>query len=102
MSETDTKPADPKPAKPPAGQKPAIGRVLHYYPSESQKENHAQMANKVQPYGAHVTHVWSDDCVNIRIDQDGSHLIPSEQLLLTSVRITETPTPGCCTWPPRV
>jgi len=114
MSETETKnqdatetaadprKGDPKPVQPPARQKPAIGRVLHYYPSKAQIENHVQMGNKGQPYAAHITHVWGDDSVNIRIDQDASHLIPSEQLLATSVRITETPEPGCCTWPARV
>ena len=92
----------PAPAKAPAGQKPAIGRVLHYHPSNDETTNEPQMGNKGQPYAATITHVWGDDCVNIRIDQDASHLIPSEQLLATSVRITKTPEPGCCTWPARV
>lgn len=92
----------PEPAAAPAGQKPAVGRVLHYHPSHDEITNEPQMANKGQPYPATITHVWGDDCVNVKLDQDGSFHVPSERQLKTSVRIAEQPTPGCCTWPPRV
>jgi len=116
MSETATKSAEtaadhpekagsakaPAPAKAPAGQKPAIGRVLHYHPSHDEITNEPQMANKGQPYAATITHVWGGGAVNIRLDQDGSFPVPSERLVKTIVLITDEPKPGCCTWPARV
>jgi len=112
MSETDTKPAEtaadprksqgtPKPAKAPAGQKPAIGRVLHYHPSADDISANPRVGTKEQPYPATITHVFGDDCVNVSINDDAVARLPAPHAR-HSVRIVDEPKPGCCTWPQRV
>ncbi len=46
--------------------KPTVGRVVNYHGSKT----------KGTPYPAIVTHVWSDDCVNLNVLNDGTYPIP--------------------------
>lgn len=39
---------------------PTVGRVVYYH------------GGKDQPYPAIITHVWSDDCVNLNVLNDGT------------------------------
>lgn len=69
--------------------KPTVGRIVHF---------HDQSNGKGQPYPAIVTHVWSDDCVNLYVIGDGS--FPTSLGLQTSVLLGNGP--GQWSWPERV
>lgn len=78
-------------------QKPSIGRIVLYCP------DYAEGAPQVW-YPAIITHVWGDNCVNLNVQNDGTHPLPSDELMPTSVCL---PARGqvagpCWQWPPRV
>lgn len=72
-------------------QKPSVGRVVHFYKTESDAG-----ANQMQ--AAVITKVWSDECVNLYImPADGGSGYGQ-----TSVMFSETPRVYSWCWPPRV
>lgn len=54
---------------------PSVGRTVHFFPGMSK--------HKGQPYPAVITHVWSDQCVNLHVLDDGS--FPLGRPTVTSV-----------------
>lgn len=48
--------------------KPTIGRIVHYWPGNLDD----RAPKKGQPYPAVITHVHSDDCVNLTVFNDNS------------------------------
>lgn len=54
--------------------KPTIGRIVHYWPGSPDEP---EPKKKGQPYPAIVTHVHSDDCVNLTVFNDNSYPIGS-------------------------
>jgi len=77
-------------------QKPAIGRIVHYFPRT--EELHAN--NLTLPIAAVITAVWSEQRVNLKLIMDGP-----EDRWRTSVSLlpaeSEDPA-GFWVWPPRV
>ncbi len=78
--------AQPETAEPP--HRPTVGRIVHY---------HANRERKGQPYPAIITHVWSRDCVNLKVLTDGS--FPVEYCTPTSVLLGTGD--GQWSWPER-
>lgn len=75
-------------------QKPTVGRIVHFYAAET--------AKKGQPYPAVITHVWSDECVNLQVCPDGSFPFEGSPYP-TSVMLAKDPTnlQNVWSWPPR-
>lgn len=67
----------PEPA--PRRIQPTVGRVVLYHPSH--------VPDKKQPYPALITHVWSEQCVNLEVSNDGSFPLPDFDRLPTSVTL---------------
>jgi hypothetical protein len=44
---------------------PTVGRVVYYYPSDSEVKNENMFRYSEQPFDAHILYVWSDICVNL-------------------------------------
>jgi hypothetical protein len=86
--------------------KPTVGRIVHYWPARA-----TGSGGNDQPLPAIITHVWSEECVNLNIFDDGSFKIGSPMrddttVLRTSVRLLPEGRPvvegeECCQWPPR-
>jgi len=79
-------------------QKPSNGRIVHFIPASKEDAS----GKHGQPYAAVVTHVWSDNCVNLGVIQDGS--FPLVNLSPTSVSQSsdpDKPMPGTWQWPAR-
>lgn len=55
-----------------AAPKPTVGRIVHFW----------QFAPDAEPMPAIIVHVWSDDCVNLRIFRDSP---PADDEYVTSV-----------------
>lgn len=54
--------------------KPTIGRIVKYYPTEEEKkqmEKPEVEANVADELPAIVVAVWGEDCVNLKVFQDG-------------------------------
>src|SRR5262245_31482527 len=66
--------------------RPTVGRVVHYWPSLNQDRVDPR-SSKGQPYVALITHVWSDTCVNLAVQNDGSFPLRAEALTPTSVNL---------------
>lgn len=45
-------------------QKPSVGRIVHYYPSENEPHLFAEVG---EPVAAIITRVWTDECVNLQL-----------------------------------
>lgn len=76
-------------------QKPTVGRIVHYRSDRPQDP-------KGQPYPAVITHVWSDECVNLHVLGDGSFPLVRQtppHAMPTSVTLGDGP--GQWSWPPR-
>jgi hypothetical protein len=73
--------------------KPTVGRVVLYTPSPN-----ALAEKKGQPYPAIITHVWSDECVNLFVCPDGS--FGPHDMVHTSVLYSEGEAPGTWRWMP--
>lgn len=76
-------------------QKPTVGRIVHYRSDRPQDP-------KGQPYPAVITHVWSDQCVNLHVLGDGSFPLVRQSpphAMPTSVMLGNEP--GQWSWPPR-
>lgn len=59
---------------------PTVGRIVHYWPGANPH------GDKRQPLPAIITHVWSDDCVNLAVFNDASYPEPAPPVFLeTSV-----------------
>lgn len=74
-------------------QQPTVGRIVHYFPADGS-------ALDSEPFAAIVTRVWSDECVNLFICDDGSGRITRN--IETSLERSDAPKAGCWMWPPRV
>ena len=74
--------------------KTSIGRVVHYQAYGTPGGDHAKY--KPEPRAAVVTAVHSDTMVSLAIFSP--HGVHFDQ----SVHYSETPAPGCWSWPPRV
>ena len=73
------------------GRSPRIGDIIYFYTAPNPSTNK-------EIYPAIVTHVWSDDCVNLFVFQDGSHM-PGPDAFHTSVlheRVTSPDNPRWC------
>lgn len=66
---------------------PTVGRIVHYHTE-----------GKDQPNAAVITHVWSDDCVNLHVFRDGSFPL---QVSPEVTSVMRGPAPGEWSWPPR-
>jgi hypothetical protein len=79
-------------------QKPSVGRMVHF------TLDVGDTAGKSQPYPAIITHVHSDECVNLAVCNDGSHPLPLGRTNPTSVALRRPAQTGgpCWEWPPRV
>ena len=51
-------------------QKPSIGRIVHYVPSEKEKEVDNYFGNDSEVKPAIIVAVWSDTCVNLQVLHD--------------------------------
>lgn len=71
--------------------KPTVGRIVHYWVVDSY--------GNVVPRAAIITHVWSDDCVNLHVFGDGS--FGADDSKQTSVIRTDSPDSLCWSWPER-
>lgn len=71
---------------------PAVGRIVHYTPLES-------VGSKNQPYPAVITHVWSEDCVNLNVLNDGSFTLSGDEC---PTSVMKGQGPRTWAWPPRV
>lgn len=55
-------------------QKPSVGRIVQFKPTDSQRAELERVGNPVDPddwLAAIVVRVWSDTCVNLRVFADG-------------------------------
>lgn len=83
-------------------QRPTVGRIVHYYHTANDVEGKC-------PNAALVTHVWSDECVNLEVAPNGYHIQPGQrdavdgvvERVRTSVPYSDEPKPGHWCWPPR-
>jgi len=78
-------------------QKPSVGRVVIFQPSGN--------TQKPSGYPAVITQVWSDTCVNLSVQNDGSYPLQDGQLRPTSVSQLPADAPAGTSgwsWPPRV
>jgi hypothetical protein len=75
--------------------RPTVGRIVHYTPSED-------AGGKGQPYPAVVTHVWSDQVVNLSVANDGEFPFGRDDEHPTSVPRDDRGGPRTWRWPPRV
>lgn len=73
-----------------ADQKPSVGRVVHYKPSDSDPPR-----NNAEVLPAVIVRVWSDTCVNLRVLNDQVY-----DFWKTSSTLGDGA--GQWTWPPRV
>lgn len=71
-------------------QQPTIGRVVLYHPTPNPKSG-------LEPYPAIITHVWSETCVNLAVQQDGSAPI-ADTLTPTSVMHESQAGEGMTSW----
>ncbi len=69
--------------------KPTVGRLVLYTPPADAGTTGNGV--KDQPYPATITHVFSDTCVNLSVDQDGSFPLEETELHPTSVVIGTGP-----------
>ena len=72
--------------------KPTVGRIVHYWVVDPY--------GNVVPRAAIITHVWSDECVNLHVFGDGT--FGGEDQKITSVVKTEANNPMSWSWPERV
>lgn len=72
--------------------KPTVGRVVWYNPLP-----HFRMYVHDQPLAATITHVWSDNCVNLRVDREDGSTTGMTSVLLAQDRDAS---PGECQWMP--
>ncbi len=74
---------------------PALGRNVLYCLNNGQ--------NRGQERAARICRIWSDTCVNLRVDLDGENDVPNADWV-TSVNENAgvEPVPGMWRWPPKV
>lgn len=79
-------------------QRPTIGRIVHFYATTNDVEGKC-------PNAAMVTHVWSDECVNLDVAPNAYHCAPFSDGEInrapTSAPYSDEPKPGHWSWPPR-
>jgi hypothetical protein len=88
-------------------QKPSVGRIVHYYPSESLGGKVPCRGCKAQPWPAIITHVWDNGLVNLRIMDDALFSLghPTATPAMARVLLGDPETTrdrSCWCWPPRV
>ncbi len=79
-----------------SGQKPSVGRIVHYIPTE--EERTGANFNQQEKAPAVITAVWSDTLVNLQVLNDGDQS-PTRKLSIQMK--TETLTSSCWEWPAR-
>lgn len=79
--------------------KPSVGRIVSFYPQESDLDSRGNGIEVGQPIPAVITRVWSDTVVNLRVLADSSGSLPWR----TSVTLRTNPDHVFSwAWPERV
>ncbi len=52
-------------------QKPTVGRIVHYHPTEAEKQQIGGGNTDADPLPAVIVRVWSDTCINLKVLTDG-------------------------------
>ena len=79
-------------------QKPTVGRIVHYYPSDDDRilmNGLAAGNTHLNQYAAIITAVWSNDLVNLKVFLDGP-------IDLTNLSASLGDEHGMWSWPKRV
>lgn len=81
--------------------KATIGRIVHYTFPASEPLGYSLRAGQTRTVPAMIVAVWTDECVNLRVFQDGLEA----PISATSVTLKNADTPEeseYWEWPPRV
>lgn len=82
------------------GQKPSVGRVVHYFPPLEDRE--ARANGNDGPLAAIITRVWSDTGVNLTVFPDFAFPIARSSVFKRSPGATGPSPSGDWDWPERV
>ena len=80
---------------------PTPGRVVWFYPHESDALSQFGSVREKKPLAAHIAHVWSDTCVNLMvIDPNGNPTNRTSVYLIPSDSTSDTPGSSYAAWMP--